>query len=106
MPKTIESMVTAERWSGLRLWVYRSNVDYAPAAVLVRTAGRGLNQDRMVCRGQAYIPPGSSSSKSALHALLAALVACYGSGLTEAALADVLAAEPLRGPRGGFGGEL
>lgn len=104
MAISTEKLVTASRWAGIRLWVYRGTGDYAPSAVLLRQAGLGRNTDRLACRGQAYIPPGSEASKSAVHALVAGLVACYGSGLVEAALQDVLAAEPLRGPRGGHGG--
>lgn len=97
-------MNNTDRWTGVRLWVYRSAVDFAPAAVLVRRAGGGRQADTMVSRGQAWCPPGSDASKEPLHALLAGMVACYGSGATEAALAHILAAEPYRGPSGGFRG--
>jgi hypothetical protein len=106
MAMSVEKLVTASRWTGVRLWVYRSAVDYAPAAVLIRSAGRGRNLDQLACRGQAWAPPGSHASKSAIHALVAGLVACYGNVLVEAALQDVLAAEPPRGPQGGHGGAV
>lgn len=102
--KTVTRLVANSRWTGIRLWVYRSSQDFAPAAVLIRTAEGRSQQDRIISSGQAYIPPGSMASKSAIHALVAALVACYGGGLVEAALDDILAAEPLRGPRRGATG--
>lgn len=94
-----------ERWSGLRLWVYRTRQGKAPCALILRTVeGRG-QREQLLARGQIDCAPGSEASIDPLAALVASLVDLYGPQRVSQALALHLTGNagpaPLEGPQGG-----
>ena len=95
---------SVERWSGVRLWVYRASSGPAPCAVMVRRQTGRLQRDVMISRSQIPMTPGSRASMEPVYALSAGLVACFGEGVLEV-VQDVIAANASsRFPLGGDGG--
>lgn len=92
-----------ERWTGARMWVYRTSRGAFPAALIVRRSVRGLQRDTLVCRAMVEAPLGSSVSTSPTHAILAGMVAMYGADAVFYLLRDIVREAP-PGPPGGLQG--
>jgi hypothetical protein len=88
------------RWSGVRLWVYRSTIGLAPYAVIVRRSDGDLQRDTLVSRGGIVMDPADRESVEPHYALLAAFVNAQGTAWVQSGLDSLTAAQQLRRPRG------
>lgn len=99
-----------ERWSGVRLWVYRTRTGTATTSITLRRADGRVYADNLLARGEYPLPPGGVASQSSGAALVAALVALLGGErvheLVEQVEAERLPASPGGGSQGGSDGYL
>ena len=95
---------SVERWTGVRLWVYRGTTATMACALLLRSSQGGRYQDRLLARGVAPAPPGGVASTDACAAALAGVMALRGEGWVRLTL-DQLLREARSGPPGGLQGD-
>jgi hypothetical protein len=99
-----------ERWSGVRLWVYRTRFGTASTSITLRRADGRVYADNLLARGELPLPAGGVASRSSGAALVGALVALLGAAqvhdLVDQLEAERLAASPGGGPQGGSDRDL
>lgn len=95
---------SVERWTGVRLWVYRAPGGKSPCSIILRRSTSGLHRDVLIGRSGFTMEPASRASLEPEYALLAGLVAILGLVRVQEMLDSQSAAQQLRGPRGDYRG--